>query len=98
MIDSLWPQSHGSDRPLPEPTVEVPTNGTRLQGLTEAQIRGILTNPIYAGVGPYPPMVEESRWVRCCKKLIDEEGAEQFLVNLLYVLRKSFLFQSQEPQ
>jgi hypothetical protein len=31
--------------------------------------------------------VADAAWVRACAKLIEEEGAQQFLVNLLYVLR-----------
>ena len=46
--------------------------------------------PIYAGVGPFPRLVEDAAWVRACAKLIQEEGAEQFLVNLLHVLRECF--------
>jgi hypothetical protein len=33
---------------------------------------------------------EDAVWVRACAKLIEEEGPEQFLVNLLYVLRECF--------
>ena len=38
-------------------------------------VKGILVNPIYTGA---------------CAKLIEEEGAQQFLVNLLHVLRECF--------
>jgi hypothetical protein len=50
----------------------------------------ILVNPIYAGVGPFPRLVEDAAWVRAGARLIEEEGADQFLVNLLYVLRECF--------
>ena len=53
-------------------------------------VKGILVNPIYAGVGPFPRLVEDAAWVRACAKLIQKEGAQQFLVNLLYVLRECF--------
>jgi hypothetical protein len=33
---------------------------------------------------------EDAAWVRACAKLIEEEGADQFLVNLLHVLRGCF--------
>ncbi len=35
-------------------------------------------------------------WVRACAKLIEEEGPQQFLVNLLYVLRECFQEESTE--
>ncbi len=56
--------------------------------LSPEAIRGILVNPIYTGVSPFPRMVEDAAWVRACAKLIEDEGQEQFLVNLLYVLRE----------
>jgi hypothetical protein len=48
----------------------------------------MLINPIYTGVGPFPRLVEDEAWVRACAKLIEQEGSDQFLVNLLYVLRE----------
>jgi hypothetical protein len=48
----------------------------------------MLINPIYTGVGPFPRLVEDAAWGRACAKLIEEEGADQFLVNLLFVLRE----------
>jgi hypothetical protein len=41
--------------------------------------------------------VEDEAWVRACAKLIEEEGTEQFLVNLLHVLRES-LPESTDPE
>jgi hypothetical protein len=96
-IDSLWPESDPGNRALPEPTVDFRA-AEATEEFTEEQVKGILTNPVYAGIGPYPPMVDDAQWVRACKKLIDEEGAEQFLVNLLYVLRQSFQVESDESE
>jgi hypothetical protein len=73
---------------LPAPTVVVARSGTPLHELSPAAIKGILVNPIYTGVGPFPPLVGDEAWVRACAKLVEEEGAEQFLVNLLFVLRE----------
>jgi hypothetical protein len=47
-------------------------------------------NPIYAGIGPYPALIDDKTWVRAARKMIDRDGAEQFLVNLLYLLRQDF--------
>ena len=87
MINSLWPEGNGSDDPLPKPNVVVARSGTPPHEMSPEAIKGFLVNPIYAGVGPYPPLVEDKQWVRAGERMIEEEGAEQFLVNLLYVLR-----------
>ena len=90
MLDSILPEGNGDDKPLPEPNVVVARAGTPPDQLSPEAVKGILVNPIYAGVGPFPRLVVDAAWVRTCAKLIEEEGAEQFLVNLLYVLRGCF--------
>ena len=90
MLDSIWAEGNGSDRPLPAPNVVVTRAGAPPDQLSPEAVKGILVNPIYAGVGPFPRLVEDASWVRACAKLIQEEGAEQFLVNLLHVLRECF--------
>jgi hypothetical protein len=56
--------------------------------LSPEAIKGILVNPIYTGLGPFPRLVDDDAWIRACAKLIEDEGTEQFLVNLLFVLRE----------
>jgi hypothetical protein len=90
MLDSIWPASNGGSKPLPAPNVVVPRSGTPPDQLSPEAVKGILVNPIYTGVGPFSRLVEDAAWVQACAKLIKEEGAEQFLVNLLYVLRECF--------
>jgi hypothetical protein len=90
MVDSIWPESNGDHAPLPTPNVVVARSGTPMHELSAAAIKGILVNPIYTGIGPFPRLVEDEAWVRAGAKLIDEEGAQQFLVNLLFVLRQCF--------
>jgi hypothetical protein len=75
--------------PLPKPNATM-KYASDFGNVTEAEIRGIIANPIYAGIGPYPAMVPEEQWVKAAVKAIQEDGAEQFLVNLLSVLRESF--------
>ncbi|HLE60059.1 MAG TPA: hypothetical protein VI700_00840 [Thermoanaerobaculaceae bacterium] len=41
-------------------------------------------------MGPFPRMVPDDMWIGSAAKLIRAEGPEQFLVNMLYVLRRSF--------
>jgi hypothetical protein len=90
MVHSIWPESNGGHAPLPAPNVVVARVGARLEALPPEAIKGILVNPIYTGVGPFPRLVEDAAWVRACAKLIEEDGPQQFLVNLLYVLRECF--------
>lgn len=71
---------------LPKPTVEMPGPGGPKN---EAQVRAILANPVYAGIGPYPMMVDDETWVRGAAKAISESGSEQWLVNMLFVLRQT---------
>jgi hypothetical protein len=66
----------------------VARSGTPLDELSPKAVRGIVVNPIYAGIGPYPRLVQDDAWDRACARMIEEEGAEQVLVNLLYVLRE----------
>jgi hypothetical protein len=90
MVSPIWPESNGGNNPLPTPNVVVARAGTPLRELSPEAVKGILVNPIYTGIGPFPRLVEDAVWVRACAKLIEEEGAEQFLVNLLHVLRECF--------
>jgi hypothetical protein len=82
-------QGNDGDQALPRPNVVVAKAGTPSHELSPKAIKGILVNPIYAGLGPFPPIVSDLEWVRACATLIKQDGAEQFLVNLLYVLRES---------
>ena len=90
MLNSIWPESNGSNKPLPKPNVVVARAGTPPDQLSKEAVKGILVNPIYTGLGPFPRLVEDAAWVRACARLIEEEGPQQFLVNLLYVLRECF--------
>ena len=54
-----------------------------------AEIRGMVCNPIYAEVGPFLQLIPDEEWVATAAQAIRKEGAERFLVNMLYVLRLS---------
>ena len=78
-------------RMLPAPNaVFVPSGGPATGSWTEEDVRGIVSNPVYAGVGPHPSLVNDEVWIQAAIKQIEEVGAPQFLVNMLYCLRKSF--------
>ncbi len=73
---------------LPRPNAAFRTND-QTGDITPAEIRGMVCNPIYAGMGPFPALVSDEQWVAAATTAIHNEGAEQFLVNLLYVLRQT---------
>ncbi|MFC1961205.1 hypothetical protein ACFLYO_10910 [Chloroflexota bacterium] len=61
------------------------------EAIQAEHVRGMICNPVYAGVGPYPPLVSEEEWVKAATVMIKKEGAEQFLVNMLAMLRQSLM-------
>jgi hypothetical protein len=77
-------------RPLPRPNVSTPETGDDPRKFGEAGVKGMLINPIYAGVADYPRLISEEDWVAAAANVLREDGPEQFLVNLLYVLRRTF--------
>ncbi|MCI0648004.1 MAG: hypothetical protein L0332_30855 [Chloroflexi bacterium] len=74
---------------LPSPNAAFRASGQTGE-ITPAEIRGMVCNPVYAGVGPFPALVSDEQWVAAAAMAIEKEGAEQFLVNLLHVLRQTF--------
>ncbi|MFA5375866.1 MAG: hypothetical protein WC455_09005 [Dehalococcoidia bacterium] len=74
--------------PLPEPTVTlVALDAATLSG---SDIMGVLHNPIFAGVTPFPTIISDETWIATAAGLIKEEGEVLFLVNLLKMLRESY--------
>ena len=73
--------------PLPKPNVEFAAADDSGE-MTPEKLRAMFCNPVYAGIGPFPALVDDETWVRAAAKQIEEHGSEQFLVNMLYVLRK----------
>jgi hypothetical protein len=51
--------------------------------------RNLLGNPMYTGVASFPRFVSNAGWVRGAAYLMREDGIEQFLVNMLYLMRRS---------
>ncbi len=74
-------------KPFPRVTAKVACGDK--ESLSEEEVRGLFCNPIYAGVGPYPQIIDDETWVAAAAAVIRDEGPEQFLVNMLYVLRQS---------
>ena len=89
-MNSSSPQHNGSNGPLPKPNAKMKLSGSSMADFTVEEVRGMIANPVYAGVGLYPQLIPDEQWVRCAAKAIAEDGPEQFLVNLLHVLRQAF--------
>lgn len=74
---------------LPFVTAHTPSGAEAPGEFTAEDLRGILTNPTDAGLGPSPPIIEDEVSIAAAARLIREQGPEQFLVNLLAVLREA---------
>src|SRR5438046_1809538 len=75
--------TNDSEKPVPKPNAVRRLSGDESPWNPE-HVRGIICNPCYAGVGPYPGLVPEAAWVHAAARTIQEDGAEQFLVNMLH--------------
>lgn len=51
--------------------------------------RTLLGNPMITGVATFPRFMSDADWVRGAAHLMREDGIEQFLVNMLYLMRHS---------
>lgn len=74
---------------LPPVTVEYVTADAK-KPWTAAMVRGMLLNPVYAGVGAREATVSHEMWVKAATQTLGDEGAAQTLVNILYLLRQTF--------
>jgi hypothetical protein len=74
--------------PLPPRTVKYASDSSEMN---EAAVNGMLSNPVYVGVPPYRRVVSDEAWIRAATQLIEQDGPEQFLVNMLYMLRASMV-------
>ena len=77
----------GDRKPLPKVNVKFAAAGS--DRITPEMLRGLVCNPIYTGMGPFPALIDDETWVHAASRAIEDDGAEQFLVNMLYVLRQS---------
>jgi hypothetical protein len=56
----------------------------------EEMIAEVLANPCYAGIGPYPAIVDDDTWARCTARRMQEEGPEEAIVFTLQVFESTF--------
>ena len=57
---------------------------------TPDDVQEMLTNPAYAGVGPYPAIVEEEVWLKSNVRLIEEIGTRAVIESVLARFREVF--------
>jgi hypothetical protein len=72
--------------PLPKPNVDL----TRSEDgeMTAEKVRALFCNPLFTGIAHVPKVVDDETWVRAAAQALIEHGSEQWLVNMLYVLRE----------
>ncbi|NIV91376.1 hypothetical protein GWN42_00895, partial [candidate division KSB1 bacterium] len=64
-INDIFRNNNGGEKtPIPSPNVTVKRSGDETEW-TEEQIKGIICNPIYAGIGPFPSIISDEEWVKC---------------------------------
>lgn len=56
---------------------------------TPEMVDRIVCNPVYAGMGPYPQVVDDALWIDAARSFIREHGTERFLQTMLTELRES---------
>jgi len=66
--------------------------------MTEEELLGMIVNPIYAGVGPYPQVVPDAKWIAAVGKAIEEVGTERVLTTMLEVLRQAWAAADHEEE
>ena len=90
--------SNTNDKNFPPPNVIVPLAGTK--HMTEDSVRGMICNPIYCGIDPYPQIIPDEQWILAAEEVIRREGVRQFLVNMLHCLKVTYHneFNEQPPQ
>jgi hypothetical protein len=65
--------------------------------LTVEDIKRIVSNPYYcieiheSMIGPHEPIVSEELWIKACTESIKQNGAENFLRNILENLKGNYV-------
>ena len=56
---------------------------------TVEDTRGIIINPAYTGLRGYPRRISDELWIKANIELLETLGPEQYLVDLLHILRQT---------
>lgn len=80
----------GKQLNLPLPRAKVPTNESVKGGWDAGLVIGMAVNPVYAGLGPFPPIISSEQWVAAFSAMLRKDGTIKMMVDFLYVLRSTF--------
>jgi hypothetical protein len=78
-----------SEGDVPLPDAAYPGDRDWGEDWNEAMVAGMICNPVYAGIPPFPAMVDDKTWIAAGVTMVEAEGLRQYLVNVLYQLKKS---------
>ncbi len=78
-----------SEEDVPLPDVAYPGDRDWQDEWNEKMVGGIICNPVYAGIPPFPKMIDDKAWIAAGVKMVNNVGLRQYLVNVLYELKKS---------
>ena len=70
-----------------KPKVRWPDVRTAPETWSYAEARGVCINPILTGIGLHPRSISDEDWVVSCERDVEQNGLDQFLTDLLHVLR-----------
>jgi hypothetical protein len=78
-----------SEEDVPLPDVAYPGDRDWHDGWDEKIVGGVICNPVYAGIPPFPAMVDDKTWIAAGVKMVENVGLRQYLVNVLHELKQS---------
>jgi hypothetical protein len=87
-IGDYPPRRSEGDVPLPNVSFQGDPDWNK-DGWNKEMVGGILCNPVLAGVPPFKAAVDEQAWIAAGVRMVGEVGLRQYLVNVLYQLKKS---------
>ncbi len=85
-------------RIVPNAEAVIPGVTPPIKEPTKAQLRGVICNPLITGMGPFVGPVDDRTWIHIARQEIRENGAEQFFVNMLHVMRETFAHYAPTPE
>lgn len=68
--------------------IPIPASGE--SDWTPAKVLAMLANPVYAGIGPFPQILDDELWIKGIRLQIDNLGSELVMRVLLDSLRQTF--------
>lgn len=57
---------------------------------TPADVQGVIHNPIYAGVGPFPALISDDKWIAAQAMQIESNGAAATLRHIRQAILTTF--------